>query len=331
MEHKLNENKNIIGVSSLIDDYENSDYLLEIEKNMINGPSIEEEENINAQQFKREIEDLSKKCDFTLEGNEYEEELNDNIFINDDDDNEIIRENNNMNNMNNINNNINFSSNSYGGGFYRPQNQYQNYDIQDNQLRNMTMEQKKQNYINNALQDISYSNDQEFDIDKEKEEDDKNSLLEQIDMLKMNLEDEGLDISKIPEVNKDSSFNDIQNVYKILILKNDRNRYCSFAEELILSAAYGLEELFDGEKEWFGKQPDLTGWHKTVQLKLRRCRYQTTNFVKDIMQDYNMSSGLRLAIELIPSMFLYSRQKKIPERYNINNDYDNAFSKLNSL
>jgi hypothetical protein len=195
----------------------------------------------------------------------------------------------------------------------------------------MTMEQKKQNYINNALQDISYSNDQEFDIDKEKEEDDKNSLLEQIDMLKMNLEDEGLDISKIPEVNKDSSFNDIQNVYKILILKNDRNRYCSFAEELILSAAYGLEELFDGEKEWFGKQPDLTGWHKTVQLKLRRCRYQTTNFVKDIMQDYNMSSGLRLAIELIPSMFLYSRQKKIPERYNINNDYDNAFSKLNSL
>jgi hypothetical protein len=47
----------------------------------------------------------------------------------------------------------------------------------------------------------------------------------------------------------------------VLRLKNDRNRYSSFAEEMILSMAYGLEYLFDGEKEWFGRKPDLVGWN----------------------------------------------------------------------
>jgi hypothetical protein len=123
---------------------------------------------------------------------------------------------------------------------------------------------------------------------------------------------------------------DIQNVYKILRLKNDRNHYCSFAEEFILAGAYGLEYLFDGEKEWFGRKPDLIGWSKTVQVKLRRCRYQTSTFVKDFMQEYNFTPGVQILLELIPSMFLFSRRKKLAQDSN-DDRYNEAFSSLNSL
>lgn len=196
----------------------------------------------------------------------------------------------------------------------------------------MTLEQKKQNYVDNVLRDIHDDKDLEFDIDKEREEDDKNSLLEQIDMLRITLEDDGVDLSNIPKIGKNNTFSEIQNIYKILKLKNDRNRYCSFAEELILSGAYGLEFLFDGEKEWFGRRPDLVGWSNTCRLKLRRCRFQTSTLVKEFMQEYNMSPAMQLMIELIPSMFLYSRQKKLANNDNIASDskFNEAISNLNA-
>ena len=152
-------------------------------------------------------------------------------------------------------------------------------------------------------------------------------------MLKITLEDEGIDTSNVPTVNKNSSITDIQNVYKILRLKNDRNRYCSFAEELILSGAYGLEYLFNGQKEWFGRKPDLVGWPDTVKVKLRRMRYETSTFVQEVMQEYNMSAGVRLALELLPSMFLYSRNRRISQNDSLVSDteYKDAMNNLNNI
>jgi hypothetical protein len=43
-------------------------------------------------------------------------------------------------------------------------------------------------------------------MDKEREEDDKNALLDEIDSLKQTLEDDAVDISSIPHVDKNSSF-----------------------------------------------------------------------------------------------------------------------------
>ena len=126
-----------------------------------------------------------------------------------------------------------------------------------------------------------------------------------------------------------------KNVYKILRLKNDRNRYCSFAEEIILAGAQGIEHLFDGKKEWFGRKPDLVGWHQTVKVKLRRMRFETSTMVQGVMQEYNMSPGMRLMLELIPSMFLYSRQRSLATRnhdnLNIDIEYQNATSNLNQI
>jgi hypothetical protein len=202
----------------------------------------------------------------------------------------------------------------------------------DPQMKNMTQEEKRQSHINQVLGDID---DRELEgIDKEREEDTKASLSEQIDMLRMTLDDDGIDIRGVPIVSKTHSLSDIQNVYKILRLKNDRNRYCSFAEELILAGAYGLESIFDGEKVWFGSyRPDLVGWSSTVKVKLRRMRYETSTFVGEIMENYQMSAGMRLVLELLPSVFLYSRQKKISVNDNFasDKDYKEAISQLNSL
>ena len=97
---------------------------------------------------------------------------------------------------------------------------------------------------------------------------------------------------------------------KILDRKNSRTRNTTFAEDCILGGAYLLEDLFDGKKEYFNRKPDLTGWHKTVNTKLMRMRYDTTELAQDITEGLHMGSGARIAIELIPSMFIYSRQRK---------------------
>jgi hypothetical protein len=202
---------------------------------------------------------------------------------------------------------------------------------EDSQLRYMTQEEKKQTYISEVLEDLD--EDANINMDQEREDDERNSLLEQIDMLRITLEEDSVDISNVPNVTKKNSMSDIQNVYKILRLKNDRNRYCSFANELILSGAYGLEHLFDGKKEWFGRRPDLVGWSSTVRVKLRRMRYETSTFVQDIMQEYNMSSGTRLFLELIPSMFLYSRSRRMSQNDNLVSDsqYKDALNELGNL
>jgi hypothetical protein len=177
----------------------------------------------------------------------------------------------------------------------------------DSYLGRVTEEQKKQKILKHVLNGVE---DQKFSVEKEKEEDDKAILLEQIDMLIMNLKDEGIDVGRVPVVDNSSSMDDIQNVHKILRLKNDRNRYCSFAEECILAGSQSLEWMFDGKKGYMGRQPDLRGWSATVNIKLRRMRYDTSTFVSEVMQDYNLGHGTRIMLELLPSLFLYSKMKK---------------------
>jgi hypothetical protein len=325
--NNLNEPKNIAGLSSLLSDNDDIDSnldLAELEREIANGINS----NIN-------------EPDINV-ADEYEKDMGRilrNFELNDDDNNSVQHYSNDQ--YNSYDDNI-MKDNS-------PPIQYKqqkspniiqkniynspvvnHYD--DNQLNNMTQEQTKQDRISKVLDGID-DRELDFNIEKEKEDDDKASLFEQIDMLKITLEDDGIDISGVPGVNKNSSIKDVQNVYKILRLKNDRNRYCSFAEEMILAGAYGLEYFFDGNREWFGRKPDLIGWPDTVKVKLRRMRYETSTFVQEVMQEYNMSSGVRLALELLPSMFLYSRNRRISQQDNLVSDheYKNAISNLNNV
>ena len=172
-----------------------------------------------------------------------------------------------------------------------------------------------------------------FNMESEKEEDTKSLLLDQIDILLTTLEDEGEDVSRVPSVTNHSSLDDIQSVHRILRLKNDRQRYCSFAEECILAGSHTLEWLFDGKKEYLGRRPDLRGWSATVNIKLRRMRYDTSTVVSDIMKDYNLSHGTRIALELIPSLLLYSKMKKNQHNDNLitSDEMNNAINNIRDI
>lgn len=174
-----------------------------------------------------------------------------------------------------------------------------------------THEQEQQNHIRNVRERMRSEKTHVFSIDNEKMEDRKSNLLESIDELRQALEEDGIDLSRIPEVDQKSSIEEVELVNRILVLKNDKMRYCSFAEEFILFGAGALEELFDGNNVWFGRySPDLRGWSNTVQVKLRRMRPNTSAIVSNVMSDYNVSHGMRIILELIPSLFMYSKTKK---------------------
>lgn len=149
-----------------------------------------------------------------------------------------------------------------------------------------------------------------FSFEKEKREDLKCAMLAEIDNLISTLEEENVNLSRIPKVDSRSSYEDVEMVLKMLRHKNDHTRYCGFAEEFLLFGAYALEELFDGERVYFGRySPDLTGWNHHLNVKLKRMQNDTSQIVSTVMQDYNIGPGARILLELIPNMVIYSRMR----------------------
>lgn len=174
-------------------------------------------------------------------------------------------------------------------------------------LTSRTQEQERRSHIDSIMGDSSVG----FSLEKEKREDLKSSMLAEIDSLISILSDEDIDLSRIPKVTQNSSYEEVEAVLRMLRHKNDHTRYCTFAEEFMLFGAYAMEELFDGKRTWFGRyQPDLTGWHNHVNVKLKRMRHDTGQLVSNVMQDYNIGSGMRILLELVPSVILYSRMRK---------------------
>jgi hypothetical protein len=317
----IDDPKNIAGLSGLLGS-ECGDDLDAIEREIADGAVISQTEEVNiANDYRREMERITRNFDI---GMPVTEDHNDSPSPA-----ESFRSR--LHSPESVTRSPLDRNNGFSGGSGNNPSWDQHHPA-DQQLRNMTQEERKQEKISQVLNNID-DRELEFNIEKEKEEDDRASLMEQIDMLKITLEDDGIDILGVPKLSKNSSMKEVQTVYKILRLKNDRNRYCSFAEELILSGAYGFEYLFDGKKEWFGRQPDLTGWSSTVKIKLRRMKFETSTFVGEVMAEYNMSAGMRLVLELLPSMFLYSRNRRISQSDSIvsDNQYKDAISQLNSM
>ena len=196
----------------------------------------------------------------------------------------------------------------------------------DPQLSRMTDEERRQSYVNNATADIYRSDDDADFINADDEEDEMSKILEQIDQLYSILEIEGVPLSSIAKPGPHTSKKEAKKILKILQIKNDKLICCSLFEECVLAGAYALEDVFDGQREFFGKRYDLTGYSDTIKLKLRRMRYNTSTFVSGIMQSYNISPAWRILIELVPSLFLYSRDRKNKSTDTLvnNTEYNNA-------
>lgn len=202
----------------------------------------------------------------------------------------------------------------------------QEWAPKDPQLNRMTDEERRQTHVSRATADIYRSNDDADFINADDEEDELSKILEQIDQLYSILEIEGVPLNSITKPGPHTSKKEAKNILKILQIKNDKLICCSLFEECVLAGAYALEDVFDGHREIFGKKYDLTGYSDTIKLKLRRMRYNTSTFVSGIMQSYNISPAWRILIELVPSLFLYSRDRKNKSTDTLvnNTEYNNA-------
>lgn len=195
-------------------------------------------------------------------------------------------------------------------GVSSPRNRFSDNDRPkfSTDFRVRTQEQERRSHIDAVMGGADSSS---FSFEKEKREDMKCAMLAEIDLLLEALADEDIDTTRIPKVDQHSPYEEVESVLRILRHKNDHVRYRSFAEEFILFGAYGLEELFDGKRMWFGRySPDLTGWHNQVNVKLKRMRHDTGQLMSGVMQDYNIGPGARVLLELVPNMVLYSKMRK---------------------
>ena len=328
----INDPKNILGLTSLMDESGTYGNMRELEAEIIKGSEIGENEDF-VQQYKRDMDALTKNFD----------NIGSTDFINGESDHEDeIMDNYGYGEISEFEKNITRPAEtpsvpqhyetprypSHSNLSYQEQPSYNsapqmNYSRYDEQYKNMTLEEQKQRVVNGVLNDLDDKN-LSFNIDKEKEADDKMYILEQIDTLRHTLQQDGFDVSNITIVDKNNSMSEIKNVHDILRLKDDRNQCCTMGENLILTGAQAMEFIFDGKKVWMGRTPDLVGWQNTVRVKLRKMRYHTSTFVGDIMREYNISPGMRIFIDLMLSMFLYSKSRKLAQKDNLSSSRGNT-------
>jgi len=163
--------------------------------------------------------------------------------------------------------------------------------------------------INNSSTEDNKSWDYSNILEEENRDDMKLRLLEKIDNLKEELEDDGINLSKIPSVDFSSKLEDIENTAKLLMLKATRNRYSNMGEEFILAISNGLEILCNGKREFFGVKPDLTNCTDIVKVKLRRVKNETSQIVADVVEKYEIPPLFTVLIELVPALFLHSQRR----------------------
>ena len=170
-------------------------------------------------------------------------------------------------------------------------------------------DQVRRSHISSVMGDMRHATRTSFSVERERAQDVKASKLEQIGQLRSTLEEEGIDCSSVGNPSMTSAADEIDSVLSILKLKNDRNRYSSMAEEVILGLAEGVETVFDGSRAVpvVGWQPDYTGYHNTIAVKLHRMRFETSQVVGSVIENYSIGATSRIIMELLPSFFLYPR------------------------
>ncbi len=172
------------------------------------------------------------------------------------------------------------------------------------------------------VDDVKEYKDKLYDLSGENADDMKLRLLEKIDNLKYELEEDGINLDRIPKVDFSSPIEEIENVAKLLMLKATRNRYSNMGEEFILAVSNGLEILCNGEREFFGLKPDLTNCTDIVKVKLRRVKNETSQIVADVVEKYEIPPLMTVLIELVPALFLHSRRRSMQKSAMITGNID---------
>jgi hypothetical protein len=223
--------------------------------------------------------------------------------------------------LNVINSMINNSTDMNGSQTYIPQ---QSKIPQFNY--NESHDSDSQKIVQSIIKEESYNDNETVLLDQDK----KILLLQKIEDLLEDLKCDGVDVSAIPEVSFKSSCEELNLVYRQLIIKNNRDKMKVLAEESFLIFAKGLEKVFDGEKDYFGYKPDLTDFSNTMRTKLRRYRFETTSMASDIVESYELSMRSRLFLEIGASAISHSISRKSKHKQNLydENDINDAMHEI---
>ena len=170
----------------------------------------------------------------------------------------------------------------------------------------MTQEALKREHVIGALGANSIASAQMLSLESEKDE--KMGMIEEIHSLISILRDDGVDVSEFSVPRPDESYEDILCTLKILRRRDDRMRLGAFADDTIMMAAKGIELLFDGKREWFGRHPDMVGWSNQVRPKLRRMRHETADIANNVVSAMGMGPLARVLLELVPNMVMYANR-----------------------
>lgn len=200
----------------------------------------------------------------------------------------------------------------------------------DNDFSSRTHEERRQQVVNSV-----YSDGPTWNLENDRQNDEKARLLDQIDNMRDMLIDEGAEkeIKMLQPLTSNNSLRDIQDRYNLLMIKIDRRRCGSFAEDVIMLGVHLVEHFFDGKKEFFGHKPDMTGWNKTVATKIRRMRLPLAVSTQNMMSGLGMGVLPRLVMELAPSAILYSKMNKSIEgsAHVTEEEFSDASNKLRNL
>jgi len=170
---------------------------------------------------------------------------------------------------------------------------------------------RRDNYLTDRLNTLHSEQPIAASTDRLKQIELKNVKIEKIQQLYGILTDAGIDCGKLVIPSVDSSMQEIDLTLSSLQLKNDRNRYSTMAEEVLLTAAASVERLFDGTREipLLGIRPDYTNYSATLNVKLHSLRYHTAQAVGEMIEKHSFGHKTRIMMELLPGFFLYPIQQ----------------------
>jgi len=143
-------------------------------------------------------------------------------------------------------------------------------------------------------------------------EEERETKLEEIASLVQVLKGDQVDVSGVTLPDSGSTDKEIEQSLRTLRMKNNRNRYTSLGEEVMMGIAEGIEETFDGTTEIpiVGWKPNYTGYRNTVQAKMMRMRFETSQLVRSVIESYGVGPVGRMLLELLPSLVLYPSQNR---------------------
>ena len=192
-----------------------------------------------------------------------------------------------------------------------------------------TRDDRIQTSIQKVMQNVPNVN---LDIDQEIEEERKSSMIEQIESIRDDLSELGINVDSYQyQVEYSDPIKRIEEVHRRLTFKFNKLKYTSIAEEMLIAGSSLLEMMFNGMHEYFGVKPDITGYSDVVKSKLKRIRPEVSNGVSRFVSKHNVGMGTRLAMELLPSLITQSQRRKLQNNDTISYKKESIRSHLSDL